>query len=106
MDLIAHCGEVEVATGEFEYGQFYGFWGDDTCYEVYKTDVYSGGKIRVVATAGTTPITKLGEFNAFITNDDNPFTFEGEVIDVVVGDKGFKSLREKYGDYIDVSTYK
>jgi len=103
MDLVAHCGEVEVATGEFEYGQFYGFWGDDTCYEVYKT---SDGKIRVVATAGTTPLTKLGEFNAFITNDDDPFTFEGEVIDVVVGDEGFKSLREKYGDYIDVSTYK
>lgn len=100
---ILPCGRVNVKTGKFQYGEFYGFWGDDTCYEVYRTDE---GKIRVVATAGTTPIVKVGQRSSFIHDQTHRYLFSGEVIDAVVGDAGFKTLGEKYGNSLSVSTYK
>ena len=100
---ILSVGEVNVKTGEFEHGEFYGFWGDDTCYEVHKTDE---GNIEVVATAGTTPVIPIGKENDFIDNDSREFLFIGKVIETVVGDAGFKTLGEKYGNLLSVSTYK
>ena len=100
---ILPCGSVNVKTGNFKYGDFYGFWGDDTTYEVYKTDKDT---IRVVATAGTTPIVKVGEHSSFRHDQNSRFLFRGEVIETVVGDAGFRTLGEKYGNKINVATYK
>ena len=100
---ILPCGKVNVKTGKFKYGNFYGFWGDDTCYEVYKT---VDGRIRVVATAGTESIVKVGERSAFCHDQTRRYLFTGEVIETVVGDEGFKTLGEKYGNQINVATYK
>ena len=100
---ILPVGRVNVKTGKFKYGNFYGFWGDDTCYEVYKT---SEGSIRVVATAGTTPIVNIGETSSFIHDQTHRYLFTGRVIETVVGDEGFKTLAEKYGNSLTVATYK
>jgi hypothetical protein len=106
---IAPCGDVNVKTGRFvdsetfEGENFYGFWGNDTCYEVYRT---TSGKIRVVATAGTKPVVKVGQSSSFRSYYSGRHLFRGEVIEVVVGDEGFRSLREKYGNKINVATYK
>jgi len=100
---ILPCGNVNVKTGKFKYGNFYGFWGDDTCYEVYRT---TEDKIRVVATAGTLPLVKLGGYSAFRHDQTGRYLFSGQLIESVVGDDGFKTLCEKYGNSINVSTYK
>jgi methenyltetrahydromethanopterin cyclohydrolase len=102
--LIAQCGVVDLETGEFQYGNIYGFWGDNTTYEVYQTD---DGKNRfeVVATAGLEPIVPVGGKSRFFENMNNTVAFTGEVIETVTGDDGLKSLI-KYGKELSISTYK
>ena len=100
---ILPCGRVNVKTGKFEYGNFYGFWGNDTCYEVYRTET---NKIRVVATSGKKPIVPLGKHSSFCHDQTRRYLFSGVVIDVVVGDDGFRTLEDKYGKLVTVATYK
>ena len=95
-------GKVNLKTGKFQYGNIYGFWGDDTCYEVYKTDE---GKLRVVATAGTEPIVPVGNRASFEHDQTGRYMFTGEVIETVVGDAGLKTL-VKYGTSLAIATYK
>ena len=101
---ILPCGRVNVTTGKFAHGDFYGFWGDNTTYEVYRTEKE---KIRVVATSGTEPInTKIGKRFGFIHDQTGTYLFKGTLLESVVGDDGFRSLKEKYGNSITVATYK
>ena len=101
---ILPCGRVNVTTGKFTYGNFYGFWGDNTTYEVYRTEKE---KIRVVATSGTDPNTsEVGERKGFRHDQTWAYLFEGRFLESVVGDNGFRSLKEKYGNSITVATYK
>ena len=101
---ILPCGRVNVTTGKFTYGNFYGFWGDNTTYEVYRTEKE---KIRVVATSGTEPTDiKVGERKGFRHDQTFAYLFEGRYLESVVGDDGFRSLKEKYGNSITVATYK
>lgn len=102
---IAPCGRVNVKTGKFQYGNFYGFWGDDTCYEVYRV-TRGSGSIRVVATAGTEPLVPVGGISNFVHDQTGKFIFTGECIKTVVGDAGFRSLAEEFGNSITVATYK
>lgn len=100
--LIAQCGIVNLITGEFEYGNIYGFWGEDTTYEVYRT---KAGDIEVVATAGQEPIVNVGGKSKFYENMNNTVAFTGEVIETVTGDDGLRSL-VKYGEELSIATYK
>jgi hypothetical protein len=102
---IMPCGRVNVKSGKFQYGNFYGFWGNNTCYEVYRVSRGSGN-IRVVATSGTKPHVKVDEVASFNHDQTGRFLFAGKCIETVVGDSGFKSLGEKYGNLIPVATYK
>ena len=63
--LIAQCGIVDLVTGEFEYGNIYGFWGNNTTYEVYQT---KHGEIEIVATSGLEPIVPVGGKSKFFEN--------------------------------------
>tara|TARA_R110000772_G_scaffold6250_12_gene21964 strand:- start:16 stop:336 length:321 start_codon:yes stop_codon:yes gene_type:complete len=99
---ILPVGSVNLETGEFEYGNIYGFWGEDTTYELYKTD---DGYLRVVATAGREPIVPLGERSSFQHDQTGRYLFSGEVIDVATGDEGLKSFI-KYKKRITCATYK
>lgn len=104
---IAPCGEVNVKTGKFQYGQFYGFWGDNTCYEVHRiTKGSRQGNLRIVATSGTTPICKVGDIGEFVHDQTGKGLFTSVCIDTAIGDAGFRELGEKYGNNLNVSTYK
>jgi hypothetical protein len=100
---ILPIGRVNVKTGNFKWGNFYGFWGDDTTYEVYRIN---NGGIRVVATAGTEPIVPVGEHSSFKHYETGRFLFNAKCVEAVIGDEGFKSLGEKYGNFLSVATYK
>lgn len=100
---ILPCGTVTVSTGNFKYGNFYGFWGDDMCYEVYKTD---DNKIRVVATSGVKPLQPIGSTQMFKHDQTGRYLFTGVLLEAVVGDVGFKSLKEKYENRINIAIYK
>jgi hypothetical protein len=99
---ILPCGKVNLETGKFQYGNIYGFWGNNTTYELYKTD---GGKLRIVATSGLEPIVKVGERSSFQHDQTGHHIFAGQVIDVVTGDAGLRSLT-KYQKSIAIATYK
>ena len=99
---ILPCGRVNLETGKFKYGNIYGFWGEDTCYELYKT--YEG-KYRIVSTAGTSPIVPVGKESSFKNDQTGQYLWRGEVIATAVGDEGLKSLA-KYQKSIAIACYK
>jgi hypothetical protein len=99
---ILPCGRVNLKTGKFQYGNIYGFWGNNTTYELYRTDE---GKLRIVATAGMSPIVELGQRSSFIHDQTHRRLFEGRVIEVVSGDDGLRSLA-KHQTSIAIATYK
>ena len=99
---ILPCGRVNLKTGSFKYGNIYGFWGEDTTYELYRTDE---GKLRVVATAGMKPVVNVGERSSFRHDQTGRYLFTGTVIDVVSGNEGLRCLA-KYQPSISIATYK
>ena len=104
MIAILPVGKVNVKTGKFKYGEFYGFWGNDTTYEVYKC---FDDKIKVIATSGTSPINKSLVQAKFFRHDQTGRQLFGAVmLEYVIGDEGFKSLASKYGNSLSTFTYK
>ncbi len=99
---ILPVGMVNLKTGEFKYGNIYDFWGEDTTYEVY--DI-GGGKIRVVATAGSTPIIKVGQRSSFVHDQTGRYLFDGTVIEAVIGNDGLRTL-VKHRNSLSIATYK
>ena len=99
---ILPVGMVNLKTGKFKYGNIYDFWGEDTTYEVY--DI-GGGKIRVVATAGSKPIVKVGKRSGFRHDQTGRYLFDGTMIEAVNGNDGLRTL-VKYKTSLSIATYK
>jgi len=100
---IASVGEVNLQTGEFEYGDIYDFWGEDTTYEVYRTKT---NEYRVVSTAGLEPIVPIGETGKFQEDQTGEYLFTGECIFVASGNDGLKQIQKEYGTLIQMGCYK
>lgn len=100
---IAPCGKVNLETGNFQYGDIYNFWGEDTTYELYR--VRETGRLKIVATAGMEPICPIGKTNSFRHDQTGKLLWSGEVIDVASSNAGLKSFM-KYQKVISIATYK
>lgn len=99
---IASLGSVNLTTGSSKYFNIYKTWGEDSTYEVYKTN---DGNYRIVATSGETPIHDPGNKVSFKADQTGRPLFEGTMIDWARGSK-LKELASKYGNSIIGYTYK
>jgi hypothetical protein len=100
---IAPCGKVNLETGKFPYGNIYGFWGEDTTYELYR--VSETGRLRIVATAGMEPICPVGNRNLFRHDQTGKILWSGVVIETASSNAGLKSFM-KHQKVIAIATYK
>lgn len=100
---ILPLGSIDLKTGDSKYFNVYETWGEDTTYEIYKIE--GKPKVKIVATAGTTPHGKIGDYKSFQHDQTGRFIFEGEMIDFAVG-TDLKNKMAQYGKKISGYTYK
>ncbi len=100
---ILPLGKINLTSGKSKYFNVFETWGEDTTYELYKTD---DNKLKLVATSGKVAINKIGQEKSFRHDQTFKHMFRGEMIDSAVG-TDLKKFAEKYNvKSITGATYK
>ena len=98
----ASLGTVSLKTGRSKWFNIYETWGEDTTYEIYEME---NGTFRLFATAGTSPISKVGDYVDRVDLQGKVRHFGGRMVDFAVGTQ-LKELVSKYGPRMLGYTYK
>lgn len=93
---ILPLGKINLKIGKSKYFNVYETWEEGTTYELYSCpDINGVCKLKLVATAGTSPLASKGQRRRFDHDQTGRFLFEGTMIDFAVGSQ-LKSFAEKY----------